>query len=193
MESDNIQSLLQFFKVLANENRLKLLGILANKECSVEELATLLNLKEPTVSHHLTKLKALNLVTMQTEGNTHLYRLNTDGLQAINKDYFTQEHMASLVDDLAHNPWEDKVLNSFFEDGRLKQIPASRKKRLIVLKWLVDQFEFGTRYPEPELNEIIQRHHPDYATIRREFIGYRFMARDKGVYWRLPDSEVKND
>jgi len=193
MEQNDIQELLRFFKVLANESRLRLLGILAAKECSVEELATLLNLKAPTVSHHLAKLKALKLVSMQAEGNTHLYRLDAEGLQAINKDYFTREHMASLVTNLADNAWEDKVLNSFFVDGRLTHIPASRKKRLVVLQWLVNQFDFETRYPEQAVNELLQRYHPDSATIRREFIGYQLMAREKGVYWRLPIEEEGND
>ncbi|WP_289501500.1 metalloregulator ArsR/SmtB family transcription factor [Gloeocapsopsis sp. IPPAS B-1203] len=76
-----MQSLLRFFKVLANESRLKMLGILASRECSVEELATLLQLKEPTVSHHLNKLKELNLVKMHPEGNTHLYQLDGEALQ----------------------------------------------------------------------------------------------------------------
>ena len=55
MSQEEFQSLLHFFKVLADESRLKLLGILANGERSVDELATLLKLKAPTVSHHLAR------------------------------------------------------------------------------------------------------------------------------------------
>lgn len=51
MEKAQFQTLLNFFKVLANESRLKILGILAQRECSVEELAALLQLKEPTGVH----------------------------------------------------------------------------------------------------------------------------------------------
>lgn len=79
MAPADFHTLLRFFKVLANENRLKLVGILSTQECSVEELATLLKLQEPTVSHHLNKLKELHLVEMRPEGNTHLYRLNNQG------------------------------------------------------------------------------------------------------------------
>ncbi|GCE21437.1 ArsR/SmtB family transcription factor [Dictyobacter kobayashii] len=46
-----------FLKLLADRNRLKLLGLLANREQSVEELAAQLQLKAPTVSHHLARLK----------------------------------------------------------------------------------------------------------------------------------------
>ncbi|HAT45351.1 MAG TPA: ArsR family transcriptional regulator, partial [Ktedonobacter sp.] len=70
MPEEDFQTLLQFFKALGDENRLKLLGILANREQSVEELAAQLQLKTPTVSHHLAKLKELDLVSMRSEGNT---------------------------------------------------------------------------------------------------------------------------
>ena len=57
-------TLLGFFKALDNENCLKIIGILARRECSVEELAEQCNLREPTVSHHLSKLKGIGEVEM---------------------------------------------------------------------------------------------------------------------------------
>ena len=59
MSEQDLTTLLQFFKALANESRLKLVGAIAQHERSVEELASILDLKEPTVSHHLSKLKQL--------------------------------------------------------------------------------------------------------------------------------------
>ena len=56
MNPPDFDIILNFFKALANENRLKLVGILSQVECSVEDLAARLELKEPTVSHHLMKL-----------------------------------------------------------------------------------------------------------------------------------------
>lgn len=184
MGQKEFNTLLCFFKVLANESRLKILGILANQECSVEELATLLHLKEPTISHHLAKLKELNLVAMRPEGNTHLYWLNSQALQSISKEIFTPDQMASLVDDLEGQAWENKILNNFFEGDRLKEIPASRKKRLVILKRLASQFEMEAKYPECTVNDIIKRYHPDCATLRRELIACKLMHRENGVYWR---------
>ena len=86
MTPQNLQTLLDFFKALSNESRLKLLGVLAQRECSVEELAALLHLKAPTISHHLTKLKELNLVNLSPQGNTHLYRLNLEQLEHLSRD-----------------------------------------------------------------------------------------------------------
>ena len=194
MGQEDFETLLQFFKALANENRLKILGILANRECSVEELATLLDLKAPTVSHHLAKLKALGLVDMRTDRNDHLHRLNVNGLQAMNRDIFTSfttEKMATLVDGMEYAAWEQKILGTFLEGDHIKAIPAGYKKRLVVLKWLVNHFEEGVEYSEAQVSEVIKRHHPDYCTLRREFITNGLMEREDGVFcrveWHLPD------
>lgn len=188
MAPADFYTLLRFFKALANENRLKLVGILSQRECSVEELATLLQLQEPTISHHLNKLKELNLVNMHPDGNTHLYRLNGKALRELNKAMFTSDQMATFVNEVQPETWEDKVLNNFLQGDRLTEIPASRKKRLVILKWLAQKFEPEVTYPERTVNEIIEQHHPDYATMRRELIGYCMMQRENGVYWRLPEA-----
>lgn len=199
MSQEEIQVILQFFKALADENRLKLLGILANGERSVEELAALLKLKAPTVSHHLARLKELHLVGMRSNGNTHYYWLDTEGLRQVNKHLLTPERMASLVDDVEGDAWERKVLRDFFEGTRLKEIPASVKKRGVILKWFANQFEYGVKYKEAEVNEIIKRHHPDSAFWRRELIdpGANLMQRDNNIYWRIPselaDREQRKD
>lgn len=199
MSQEEFQAFLQVFKVLADENRLRLLGILANGERSVEELAVLLKLKAPTVSHHLARLRELHLVGMRSDGNTHYYWLDTEGLHQINKHLLTPEKMASLVDDVEGDAWERKVLRDFFEGSRLKEIPASVKKRGVILKWLTSQFEYGVKYKEAEVNEIIQRHHPDTAYLRRELIsvGSGLMQRDHALYWRvaaeLSDAEKRHE
>ncbi|MEZ4544419.1 MAG: metalloregulator ArsR/SmtB family transcription factor [Cyanobacteriota/Melainabacteria group bacterium] len=58
--------MLLFFKALSDESRLKIVGILASGDRSVEELASLLELRAPTVSHHLSRLKKTGLVHMST-------------------------------------------------------------------------------------------------------------------------------
>jgi len=188
MGTEDSETLLQFFKALANENRLKILGILATRECGVGELATLLALKAPTVSHHLSRLKELGLLDMRRDGNDHLYRLNVAGLQAMNKEVltsFSPEKVAALGDDVEYEAWERKVLSTFVEEDRIKAIPARYKRRLVVLKWLANQFEENVKYLEKDVSEIIERHHPDYVTLRRQLIAGGLMEREAGVYWRI--------
>lgn len=187
MSQEELQALLQFFKVLADENRLRLLGILAEGERSVEELAVLLHLKAPTISHHLARLKELKLVEMRVEGNTHFYWLNTDALDQASKVLLTPGRLAAFADDVEGDAWERKVLRDFFDGPRLKEIPSGVKKRNVILKWFANQFAYDTMYKEAEVNGIIQRHHIDSAFFRRELIGSRMglLQRDKNIYWRV--------
>ena len=55
--------LVGLFKALADANRLKILGLLSQQPYSGEELAALLKLKPSTVSHHLSKLAEVGLVS----------------------------------------------------------------------------------------------------------------------------------
>jgi predicted transcriptional regulator len=185
------ETLLQFFKALANENRLKILGLLAQRECSVDELATLLEIKAPTVSHHLKKLKDLGLVAMRTDGNDHLYRLDVDSLQNMSKDVFTSittEKVVSLADDVEYEAWERKVLETFLEGDQITTLPMGYKRKLAILKWLINFFEEDVQYTEKEVNEIIQQHYVDASTLRRAFVDNGLMEREGGggKYWRIP-------
>ncbi|GCE11337.1 DUF2087 domain-containing protein [Tengunoibacter tsumagoiensis] len=186
MTQEAFQELLHFFKVLADENRLKLLGILATGERSVEELAALLQLRAPTVSHHLARLKELELVGMRSDKNTHYYWLNTETLRQTNRYILTPESVSALVDDVNGDAWERKVLKDFFDGMQLKEIPSSRKKRIVILKWLANQFDYGVIYTEAEVNAILKRYHPDSALLRRELISEKenFLQRENGQYWR---------
>ncbi len=188
MSDADLQLLLQYFKALADETRLRIVGLLAGREHSVEEIAASLGLRTPTVSHHLQRLKDLDLVEMRRDGTTHYYSLRLGELLRMNRELMTAEKVRSLASMEGGEAWERKVLRDFFSGEELKEIPASRKKRLVVLRWLADRFEYGRRYPEAKVNEIISRHHPDFATLRRELIGNALMQRENGVYWRVPDT-----
>ena len=190
MSQQDLHTLLQFFKALANESRLKLVGALAQQERSVEELASILGLKEPTVSHHLSKLKEIQLIHMRAEGNTHYYRLDIDALQTLQKATLTATQVAPPV---CEDVWETKVLSSFVSRDLITEIPASRKKRRIILKWLVQKFELERLYSEQELNQIIKPIHVDTATLRRELVGYNMMQRDNSIYQRVPESDWRMD
>lgn len=191
MSSAQLSSMLEFFKVLSDESRLKLVGALASSERTVEELALMLDLKPPTVSHHLSKLKSLDLVVMKSEGNTHLYRLNLEVLRKLSKQMLAVESLSKDDDSINYEAWERKILNDFLEGEKLKEIPASRKKREVILRWLVDKFQFDREYSEKEVNQMISRHHADFATLRRELIGAKLMDRQSGIYHRLrPKQDV---
>jgi hypothetical protein len=182
----DVRDALPYLKALADETRLKVIGLLAHRERSVGEIAEILGLREPTISHHLAKLSAAGLVVMRAAGTAHLYRLDGDTLRRLGEELFAPERVVSLAGSSDADAWEGKILRTYLSDGRLEKIPQTRRKRDVILRWLVARFEEGRRYPEREVNEIIQRHHPDSATLRRELIGAGLMQREHGVYWRLP-------
>ena len=189
MSEEKFSQLLRFFKVIGNESRLKIVGLLANEERSVGELAALLDLKEPTVSHHLAAMKRLGLVDVRAEGNVRIYWLNSKFLEEMNKDLFSRESLATLVDDTSENAWERKVLQTFVVEGQIKELPSRHKKRQVVLTWLANQFEPGVRYSEREISDQLKRYNPDYAALRRYLVDYKFLERDKGIYWRPEPAE----
>ena len=80
---------------------------------------------------------------------------------------------------------DQRVLQHFLgPDGQLRTIPAKHSKLLVVLDHLAQEFEPGRRYPEPEVNDILGRVHPDHAALRRYLVENQFMTREDGVYWR---------
>ena len=189
MPDPDLSELLSFFKAMANESRLRIVGLLAQRERTVQELAEVLGLKEPTISHHLTVLKDLGVVSVRPEGVMRWHALNAGALTAMNRRLLDGDAAAMAPE----ADWEDRIMAAFVDgDGRLKAIPASRRKRWVVLKWLARLFEDARHYPEAAVNEILQARHWDSATLRRELIGHGMMAREAGVYWRLPEAEWKD-
>jgi hypothetical protein len=81
----------------------------------------------------------------------------------------------------AKNPAE-KSVQTFFEDGKLKSIPAQRSKRLHVLRHLVAQLDVRKVYTEAEINDFLRPVHSDICTLRRELIINKLMVRNAGKY-----------
>lgn len=186
MGQEQFDTLLQFFKVLGNESRLKILGLLANEERSVGELAVILGVKEPTISHHLAMMKELGLVDVRAVGNERIYWLDGRFLEGMSRDIFSQNGLATLADEVeTPDAWDHKVLKAFMDGDRLTEIPSKLKKRLVILKWLAEKFEMDVQYPESEINERLAKYHPDYAALRRYLVEQGFMQRERGIYWRI--------
>jgi hypothetical protein len=87
--------------------------------------------------------------------------------------------------DTDKHSYDGRVLETFVDvAGRLHAIPVQRKKRLAVLRWLVEDFQPGRLYTEAEINRVILRRHPDFAALRRYLVDEELMQRKRGVYWR---------
>ncbi|WP_017473160.1 ArsR/SmtB family transcription factor [Amphibacillus jilinensis] len=73
LDTDTLDLVSQTFKALSDPTRIRILYILSQKECSVNEIVETLSLKQSTVSHQLRYLKSLRLVKNRREGTTLFY------------------------------------------------------------------------------------------------------------------------
>lgn len=182
-----LDALLAFFKALSDANRLKIVGLLAQGEYTVEQLAAMLDLRPSTVSHHLGRLASVDLVSARAEGYYSVYRLQPQTLEEMARRLLASDQLPEMAAEVDLNAYDRKVLRDFSKaDGSLKTIPAQRRKLQAVLRMLVESFATGRRYPEAEVNQVLARFHPDTAQLRRELIGAGLLERQDNQYWR-PD------
>ncbi|HMB24816.1 MAG: metalloregulator ArsR/SmtB family transcription factor [Chloroflexota bacterium] len=189
------EELVTFFKALADANRLKIVGLLAEKPYSVEELAAVLQLKPPTVSHHLAKLAEVGLVKSHTESYYNVYQLDQAALDAKTRSMFSQQELSSVASEVDADAYDKKVIKDYTRrDGSLKTLPSQRKKLEAILRYVVRAFEVGKRYSEKQVNQILSGYHEDTATLRRELVGYGLMQREGGggEYWRVENDSPRS-
>ncbi len=193
--------MLECFKALADKSRLTIIGVLAQGERSVGDLAARLGLTEPTVSHHLTKLRTAGLVNLRTQGTHRFYRLDTQRLTRLKALVNDVENLPPFdeaaesddrwIDQLDMPEADRKVLRDYTVNGQLTQIPMRQKKKLVILRWLASKFQPDTLYTEREVNAIITPVHQDFATLRRDLVDFGFLRRERGggKYWLAPEGE----
>ena len=118
-QEELLQELLPFFKALADSNRLRIIGLLANQELSVEQLAELLGLRPSTVSHHLARLSEVGLVSARAESYYNLYRLEYETLEKMSKSFLQQETLTSAAAQIDMDAYDRKIVRSFSDvNGR---------------------------------------------------------------------------
>ena len=117
------EELVTFFKALADANRLKIVGLLAEKPYSVEELAELLKLKPPTISHHLAKLVEAGLIKSRAESYYNVYQLDQSALEAKTRTMFSQQELSSVASEVDADAYDKKVIRDYARrDGNSKQV-----------------------------------------------------------------------
>jgi len=177
----------KFFKCLADKSRLRIINNLLKEPMYVELLSEKLDITPSTVSFHLKKLMDSGIVYSKKEQYYVIYHINSELFNSSLIDLLTDEHEENEENEIEKKRAEEyrkKVLDSFWEYGKLKSIPVQRKKRRIVLEFMLEAFEENREYTEREVNIIIADFHDDFCTLRREFISENLMERDKGIYKR---------
>jgi ArsR family transcriptional regulator, arsenate/arsenite/antimonite-responsive transcriptional repressor len=96
--------LLSFFKAMGDETRLKLMILLTHQSHCVCELSEILDLSQPKISKHLSKLKDLGFVETTREAQYIFYQINKTHpviekiVKSIMEYAKTDAHMTSLLD-----------------------------------------------------------------------------------------------
>ena len=176
---------IHLFKCLSDKSRLQILKSLAIEDMYVERLAERLGITAPTVSFHLKKLADAGAVTSYKSQYYMMYSLKKDIFETSILDIIQEKSDEADVQARRDAVYRQKVLDAFFEYGKLKAIPAQRKKERIVLEAIVQEFDYDRIYSEREVNLIIADFYDDFCTIRRDMIGEGLMNRDARGYWRV--------
>jgi hypothetical protein len=190
---DERRALVMSMQSLLDPSTLEVIGALSGLERSLAELAELC-LETAFGQTPLGRLVFLELVSVRQEERRVLCRLNRERLRTLNgalqrlsRDLFADDKRNPAVDEAeGFSDKERRVLRSYLKGERLATIPVQHAHLLVVLRWLAARFEPGRRYHEREVNELLKRHNPDCATLRRHLIDFRFMERASDHYWLLP-------
>jgi predicted transcriptional regulator len=202
MENHYLDQLHFLLKALADVSRLTLLRFLHEREHTVGELSERIGLGEPTVSHHLSRLREAGLVSLRMAGNQRYYRVNDTGLAKFKRLAAEIEQLPAtfsrVVSDnawIAALGWEEedqKVLRDYTMNGKLTRLPSKQKKTMVILRWLATLFQPDKMYTEKEVNTVLEEvYSRDYISLRRDLVDYGYLRREKGggKYWLAPDKE----
>ncbi|WMJ87525.1 DUF2087 domain-containing protein [Anaerocolumna sp. MB42-C2] len=167
------------------ENQKNLLGMI-NEGLSDNEIAKQLGISPSTVRHQKFMFREK---AKQAKMYLAVYELAIKG-NPIHENLVNIHSNATMVDDRYITTVEerDKILKTAFSSLvplKLIEFPAKEKKKIVVLKKIVEQLEYGRNYEEKELNRILKGIYQDFPTIRRYLIEYGFMDRtmDCKKYW----------
>ena len=83
IDSDVIYELSDFFKIMGDATRIRLLISLEEKEMCVGELAESLGMTKSAVSHQLTTLRSAKLVKAQKRGKNVFYLLSDNHIKVL--------------------------------------------------------------------------------------------------------------
>lgn len=178
------QEAIGLFKCLADKSRLQILKSLMQEDMYVERLAKRLNLTPATISFHLKKLEEAGVVTSRKEQYYTMYSICRQIFETKIIDILREESTEDKLQRERDELYRKKVIESFFEYGKLKSIPSQRKKERIILEEIAKAFEPGKEYSEREVNIIIADYHDDFCTIRRDMISEGLLERNQMVYHR---------
>ncbi|MBE9191447.1 helix-turn-helix transcriptional regulator [Gloeocapsopsis crepidinum LEGE 06123] len=94
LNTEKAQRMAEFFSLLGDPNRLRILSLLAEKELCVCDLAATLDMSESAVSHQLRTLRTMRLVSYRKQGRNVFYNLQDS--HVLNLYHSVAEHLDEI-------------------------------------------------------------------------------------------------
>lgn len=168
------------------DNQKELLSLI-NSDLSDKEIAKRLGVSPSTVRHQRFMFREK---AKQAKMYLAVYEQVIEKKSSVEDAILPVHSNATMVDDryVTTEKEKNQILKIAFESLfplKLKAFSTKEKKKIVILAKIAEQFEHGKRYPEKELNQILNDIYDDYAIIRRYLIEYGFMERtnDCKEYW----------
>lgn len=90
-----LYGLSEFYKIFADQTRLRILDALLNKPMCVGEISDVLNVSQSAISHQLKNLRSSNLVKTEKIGKNVYYSISDDHIKIILK--YGLEHISEVM------------------------------------------------------------------------------------------------
>ena len=134
------ENALKIFKSLSDMSRLRIVQSLTQGEMYAELLAERLDLTPSTVSFHMKKLEEAGLVVSRKDQYYTVYSLNREVLDDTLFNVAASEPDKADEQQKREEEYRQKVIDSFFQYGKLRSIPVQRKKKLICYQVIAEAF-----------------------------------------------------
>jgi hypothetical protein len=183
MEPTNPDEMIEFVKALSHADRLRVLGLLARKPATAQEISSALGMPFREVAQHLAMLAHGGILQEQDE----VWSLDAKNVENISRRQCAGQPREAYTPAPDVSEKTRKILAAYLQaDGSIKQLPSDANKLQVILNYLLEAFTPGVIYTEKEVNMIIRRFHIDTAGLRRDMIDRGMLKRksDGSQYWR---------
>ena len=83
IDEDVLLSMADFYKILSDSTRIKIINVLYETELCVCDISVLLNMTKSAISHQLRNLREMNLVRARKQGKEVYYSLSDDHIRKV--------------------------------------------------------------------------------------------------------------
>lgn len=188
--TDPARQLAELLRALGDETRLRVVALLERRPHYGEELAEFLGLTPATISHHLKQLRNAGLVDSRREPPYVLFHL-VDGALAHAANALLDPGLAGRLRLADETELSARILRRHVdEDGRLSELPSSRRARAAVLRWAASHLETDRLYPERELRLILLELARDPDVVRLALLEQGWLHRSGQIYRRVEEVDA---